>query len=130
MHATAVGLVLLAHAPLDLQEQVIGGPLARYTPHTCTSAGELRRLLAGVRRSGYAISDRQINPKYSSVAAPIHGPAGGVVAALSLILPYEEFNGPSVPHLVQASARGISRALGAPRGRTGPHSSSDMRKGG
>lgn len=130
MHATAVGLVLLAHAAPEVQEQVLGGPLTKYTSRTCTNAGELRKVLANVRRSGYAISDRQIDPKYASVAAPIHGPDGGVVAALSLILPHDESHGPSVAHLVQAGARGISRALGAPQGRTRPHSPSDMRKGG
>jgi DNA-binding IclR family transcriptional regulator len=126
MHATAVGLVLLAHAPLELQEEVIGGPLRSYTSRTLSSARELRRVLAGVRLTGYAISDRQISPDYVSVAAPIRGADNTVVAALSLIVPHTEPHGPSVAHLVQASARGISRALGAcPRTR-----SSDMRKSG
>jgi DNA-binding IclR family transcriptional regulator len=59
------------------------------------------------------------------VAAPIHGPENTVVAALSLIVPQTDSYGPHLAHLVQATARGISRALGAPR----RHSSSDMRKG-
>ena len=114
MHATAVGLVLLAHAPLELQEEVIGGPLTTFTEWTTATARELRQALADVRRSGYAVSDRQINREYVSVAAPIYGPEGTVVAALSLIVPHTEPHGPSVGHLVQATARGISRALGAP----------------
>jgi DNA-binding IclR family transcriptional regulator len=113
MHATAVGLVLLAHAPPGLQEEVVAGPLATYTPWTTSSSRELRQALADVRRSGYAVSERQINPDYVSVAAPIHGPDDTVVAALSLIVPHTEPHGPSVGHLVQATARGISRALGA-----------------
>lgn len=115
MHATAVGLVLLAHAPLDLQEDVITGPLPTFTERTFATERELREVLADVRRSGYAVSDRQINPDYTSVAAPIHGPDNTVIAALSLIIPYTEPHGPSVGHLVQATARGISRALGADR---------------
>jgi DNA-binding IclR family transcriptional regulator len=121
MHATAVGLVLLAHAPLELQEEVIGGPLTTFTEWTTATARELRQQLADVRRTGYAVSDRQINREYVSVAAPIYGRDGTVVAALSLIVPHTEPHGPSVGHLVQATARGISRALGAP---------STMRKGG
>jgi DNA-binding IclR family transcriptional regulator len=120
MHATAVGLVLLAHAPLDLQEEVICGPLPTFTERTIATARELREVLADVRRTGYAVGDRQINPKYVSVAAPIYGADNTVVAALSLIVPHAEPHGPSVGHLVQATARGISRALG---------SSSGMRKG-
>lgn len=114
MHATAVGLVLLANAPAELQEEVINGPLATYTLWTTANARDLRQALADVRRNGYAVSERQINPDYVSVAAPIHGPDGTVVAALSLIVPHTEPYGPSTGHLVQATARGISRALGAP----------------
>lgn len=114
MHATAVGLVLLAHAPLELQEEVIGGPLPTFTEWTTATARDLRQALAEVRRNGYAVSDRQIAREYVSVAAPIYGPEGTVVAALSLIVPHTEPHGPSVGHLVQATARGISRALGAP----------------
>lgn len=113
MHATAVGLILLAHAPPDLQEEVIGGPLPTFTERTTATARELRELLADARRNGYAVSDRQINPEYVSVAAPIYGPDDTVVAALSLIVPHTEPHGPGVGHLVQATARGISRALGA-----------------
>lgn len=125
LHATAVGLVLLAHAPVELQEEVLSGPLELYTPRTYSSERELRQVLADVRRRGYALSDRQINPEFLSVAAPIHGPENTVVAALSLIVPQTDSYGPHLAQLVQATARGISRALGAPR----RHSSSDMRKG-
>lgn len=113
MHATAVGLVLLAHAPTDLQEEVINGPLETFTSWTTSSPRELRQMLADVRRDGYAVSERQINPEYVSVAAPIYGPDDTVVAALSLIVSHTEPHGPNVGHLVQATARGISRALGA-----------------
>ncbi|MFG1708067.1 IclR family transcriptional regulator [Nonomuraea sp. M3C6] len=128
MHATAVGLVLLANAPPELQEEVISRPLVSYTSRTYSSERELRQVLAEVRRSGYAISDRQINPEYASVAAPIYGPGNTVVAALSLIVPYTESHGPNLAHLVQASARGISRALGARTRQIHPHPPSDMRK--
>jgi hypothetical protein len=61
------------------------------------------------RRSGYATTP--IRQEYLSVAAPIYGRAGAVVAALSLILPITEPHGPRLAHL-QATTRGISRALG------------------
>ena len=62
------------------------------------------------------MSDRQINPEYVSIAAPIHGSEDTVVAALSLIVPHTESHGPGLTHLVQATGRGISRALGARAG--------------
>jgi DNA-binding IclR family transcriptional regulator len=121
LHATAVGQVLLAHAPLELQEEVITGPLPTFTERTTATERELRQILADVRRNGYAVSDRQINPDYTFVAAPIHGQDNRVIAALSLIIPYTEPHGPNVGHLVQATARGISRALGANGFRRQPH---------
>lgn len=136
LHATAVGLVLLAHAPLDVQERVLTGPLESYTPYTYCDERELRQVLADIRRRGYAISDRQIDPEFVSVAAPIYGSDGTVVAAMSLIVPHTESYGPNLTHLVQATARGISRALGSPstsRTTVSPvtrDAPSNMRKGG
>src|SRR5215469_16796043 len=46
LHATGVGLVLLAHAPRAVQETVLAAPLKRFTPHTITDPGVLRRVLA------------------------------------------------------------------------------------
>ena len=113
MHATAVGLVLLAHAPEEVQREVISGPLRMFTSRTYSSERELRQVLADVRRAGYAVSDRQIDPDYVSFGAPIWGAQNTVVAALSLIIPHAEARGAGPGHIVQATARGISRALGA-----------------
>lgn len=127
LHATAIGLVLLAHAPVDLQEQVVTGPLSVPDWHPPVTEREVRLKLAEARRVGYATTP--IRQEYLSVAAPIHGASGAVVAALSLILPITESHGPRLAHL-QATVRGISRALGAPQGRRRPAPSSVMRKPG
>ncbi|GLY75288.1 IclR family transcriptional regulator domain-containing protein [Actinoallomurus iriomotensis] len=40
LHASSAGLVLLAWAAAELREQILAGPLERYTPHTLgTRAG-------------------------------------------------------------------------------------------
>ena len=85
LHATGVGLALLAHAPSEVQEAVIGGALPAYTPFTITDGERLRRELAEVRHRGYAVSDRMVTDDALSVAAPVHGPRGEVVAAVSLV---------------------------------------------
>ena len=82
---TGVGLVLLAHAPVDVQDRVLAGPLERFTPHTVTDPRQLRRVLAEVRRTGVAVSDRQVTMDAVSVAAPIEV-RGAVVAALSIVV--------------------------------------------
>jgi DNA-binding IclR family transcriptional regulator len=108
---TGVGLVLLAHAPVDVQERVLAGPLQRYTPHTVTDPRQLRRVLAEVRRTGVAVSDRQVTSDAVSVAAPIEV-RGAVVAALSIVV---RGSSPAAVRTmtpgVRAAARGISRTL-------------------
>ncbi|WP_328605974.1 IclR family transcriptional regulator [Amycolatopsis sp. NBC_00345] len=115
VHATAVGLVLLAHAPADVQEQILARPLKRFTDRTITSSERLRRVLADVRREGYAVSDGQIELIALSVGAPVHGPDDTVVAAVSVVVPAEGTDPRTLVPAVRAAARGISRVLGAPR---------------
>ncbi|MGV1010085.1 MAG: IclR family transcriptional regulator [Dermatophilaceae bacterium] len=109
---TGVGLVLLAHAPPEVQAHVLAEPPARHTPMTLTSPTQLRRVLAEVRRCGYAISDRQVTMDAVSVAAPVRGSAGAVVAALSIVVRGHGASAvrPYIP-AVQAAAMGISRQL-------------------
>jgi DNA-binding IclR family transcriptional regulator len=109
-HATAVGLVLLAHALPGEIETVLSGPLKRYTADTVTDPRRLRRILADARRSGYAISDRQIETVSTSIAAPIWGKSGQAVAALSIVVAAGSSTRRYVPAVV-AAARGISRSL-------------------
>ncbi|QNG55736.1 IclR family transcriptional regulator [Pseudonocardia petroleophila] len=111
--ATGVGLVLLAHAPPELQEEVLTGPVERYTPHTVTDPRALRGMLADVRVSGYAVSDRQVTDDALSVAAPVHDRRGAVVAAVSLVVRHGTATPLALAPLVRTSARAISRALGA-----------------
>jgi DNA-binding IclR family transcriptional regulator len=110
VHATAVGMVLLAHASPEKQEEVLSSPLARYTRYTITDPRRLRRILADVRQVGYAISERQVQTISSSVAAPVRDRSGAVVAAISVVVKAGD-NTPQWVPVVMASARGISRAL-------------------
>ncbi|MEU6641058.1 IclR family transcriptional regulator [Saccharomonospora sp. NPDC046836] len=114
LHATGVGLALLAHAPADVQEQVLTAPLQAYTTKTITDPDRLREVLAAVRRNGYAVSDGQVTLDALSVAAPIRGRGDQVVAAVSLVVRTDTAEPITLAPLVQAAARGISRML-APR---------------
>jgi DNA-binding IclR family transcriptional regulator len=110
VHATGVGLVLLAHAPIELQDRVLAAPLARYTRHTVTDPRRLRRILADVRRDGFVVSDRQIETISASVAAPVRDRTGRVVAAASLVFPARDDARRHVT-AVRATALAISRRL-------------------
>lgn len=120
MPPTGVGLVLLAHAPAEVQEAVLGGPLTRFTPRTITSPLELRRQLAEIRRLGHAVSDRQVTMDSVSIAAPVRGAGGEVVAALSIVIRHDGVPPATLVPAVRAAARGISRAAGAPDLRSAP----------
>ncbi|GLW06983.1 IclR family transcriptional regulator [Microtetraspora sp. NBRC 13810] len=121
-HATGVGLVLLAYADPEVQERAIAGPLRRFTERTICSGPRLRRALADVRRTGTAVSDGQVELFALSVAAPIHGPDDSVVAAVSIVVPGHDRRAQTLVPAVRASARGISRALGAPSALRSPAS--------
>ncbi|CAM5714605.1 IclR family transcriptional regulator [Streptomyces griseomycini] len=112
LHATGVGLALLAHCRPGFQEEYCAGPLASFTPYTVTEPALLRRMLAEVRRSGVAVSDRQITPDALSVAAPVRGPDGTVTAAVSVVVPRDDDRVPALTPALRLAARGISRALG------------------
>ena len=58
-----------------------------------------------------AISDGQIELIALSIAAPVWGPRGTVVAALSVVVPAATSDARAYVPLVRAAARGISRAL-------------------
>lgn len=111
LHATGVGLVLLAYAPARVQEQVLAAPLQTYTPKTISDPDRLREMLAAIRRNGYSISDGQVTMDALSVAAPIFGYDDKVVAAVSLVVRAETAEPITLVPLVQAAARGISRGL-------------------
>jgi DNA-binding IclR family transcriptional regulator len=114
VHVTGVGRVLLAYSSMELINEVLSAPLRRFTRYTIVDPEELRRELASIRKTGYTISDRQVELVSTSVAAPIRGPGHAVVAALSIIIPSRDGSARRFVPAVLAAARGISRTLGAP----------------
>ncbi|OXY90274.1 IclR family transcriptional regulator [Streptomyces diastatochromogenes] len=112
LHATGVGLALLAHGDPGFQEEYCTGPLTSFTPYTITDPAHLRRTLAEVRRTGAAVSNRQITDDALSVASAVRGAGGAVVAAVSVVVPQESAQVPVLIPAVRLAARGISRALG------------------
>jgi DNA-binding IclR family transcriptional regulator len=111
LHATGVGLVLLAHADADVRDRVFAAPLERFTEMTISNTTRLREVLAAARRDGYVVSDRQIEMITQSIAAPIRDSTNTVIAALSIVVPVETDAHTLVP-AVRAAGHGISRAMG------------------
>ncbi len=92
MHAVPSGQVALA--ALNDAEVVAyaSTPLAAFTPHTLVDVGALRRRLADVRSTGYALAIDEFADGLSSVAAAIVDGSGHVVGAIHVYGPTYRFN--------------------------------------
>jgi DNA-binding IclR family transcriptional regulator len=112
--ATGAGLVLLAHAPEEVREEYLKGPLPRHSEDTVTDAGRLRSILAAVRRQGYSSSEKMMGPDIHCVGAPVYGADDSVAAAVSICFRAGTRSVQDVAPSVRATARRISRALAEP----------------
>lgn len=113
MHATGTGLVLLASADRELQEQALRRPLERFTPLTITDPAQLRRKLAQVRQSGFAVALGQITVSDLVVAVPVHDPLGGLVAAVSVVVEATRAKPRALASLLGDASAEITRRLAA-----------------
>jgi IclR family transcriptional regulator, pca regulon regulatory protein len=84
-HATSMGRVLLAGlSPEDLDKYLNEDDFETFTARTVTDPDRLREIVREVRRQGYAITDQELEEGLRSIAAPIHGSGGAVIAAINL----------------------------------------------
>ncbi len=110
LHATGVGKVLLAWR--GVPEGLI---LEAYTPYTLTQREALLEELKRVRAQGYALDNEERELGVRCVAAPVFGPTGEVVAAISLSAPANRLSLEAAHALaprVVAAARRASLRLG------------------
>ena len=84
-YATSMGRVLLAALSAEaLDDYLAKVELERLSPRTVTSPDTLRTELAKVRKQGWALVDQELEEGLRSVAVPIRGRGGDVVAAANL----------------------------------------------
>jgi DNA-binding IclR family transcriptional regulator len=115
MHATGVGKALLAWADDDFVTQALSRPLERPTAYTITEPGRLRQELGRTRRCGYAVTREEMTLGSCSVALPILDEAGGVEAAVGIVV--HSANVEPVRHVppLRLAAEGIAARLAATR---------------
>jgi IclR family pca regulon transcriptional regulator len=81
-YATAMGRVLLAFSPEPVVDTYLSrAKLRKLTEHTETNPTTLRSILKQVRAKGYAVIQDELDYGLVSVALPIFGPSGDIVAA-------------------------------------------------
>ena len=84
VHATAGGKVLLAFASDRELRHILNHRLTAYTSRTIVDPDQLRWVLRKVRSSGFAVADRELRTDCATIAAPVFGAAGRIVAALEV----------------------------------------------
>lgn len=113
LHATGVGKVLLAHADPEVVAEVLRRP-RRMTPYTVVDPRVLRRQLADVRRRGYAVTGEEMSLGAASVAVPLLGSDGGVMAALGVVAASSRRDLARLVPALQVAAQGVARAAARP----------------
>jgi DNA-binding IclR family transcriptional regulator len=90
-HAVPSGLVMAAYGTAASRDLLFAAPLRAWTDHTVTDPVALAARLDGVRAAGYAWGREELSDGLTSVAAPILGRGGSVIAAIHVHAPSYRF---------------------------------------
>ncbi|WP_170286090.1 IclR family transcriptional regulator [Nocardioides rubriscoriae] len=83
LHATALGLALLAFSPAAVRPRDL--VMTAYTPATVTRALDLTRAVQQTARRGWSLADGTYRPGVAALAAPIRHHVGVGVGALAVV---------------------------------------------
>jgi len=117
LQAGAAGKIFMAYDE-DAVRAALEDGLVAYTEKAVTDPEVLDKRLEQIREQGWAFTEEEREPGLNSVAAPVFGPGGAVVAALAVGAPSFRLTHAAAEGLaadVCATAEAISRALLAPR---------------
>jgi IclR family acetate operon transcriptional repressor len=112
LHATSSGKVLLTHAVVDEQDDLLRQPLRQYTKYTVIEPRALRRDLDAIMRDGYAVCYEELELGLNAAAVPVHTYDGRVVAALSASGPSYRFSRKRIPEMVGAMQKACEELSG------------------
>ncbi|MEQ1408253.1 IclR family transcriptional regulator [Neorhizobium sp. Rsf11] len=120
-HCTAAGRAILAFQPENHAATVTTAPMPARTPKTVTDPDRFRKLLANVRRQGYAIEDEESELGMRAIAAPIYDAQSEVVGSVAIAGPVQRLslrnlNGLAEPLLSTARAISVRLGYGGPFG--------------
>lgn len=130
IHVGAMGKLLLAFMPQPDLEAAYGGPqLPALRAAGVTDVGSLRDELSKIRAAGWATTTGERIPGARSIAGPLFGPRGDILAVIGVSGPDSRFTlqraRESVPSLLNA-CREVSSLLGAADSRPSPGTPSDV----
>lgn len=113
LHAVSSGQVFLAHLPPPALARFLAEPLERFTAATLTDAGDLLERLRAIRRDGLAWVREEFAEGITSVAAPVAGVDGEIVAAVHVHGPSYRFPSEGAEEMVAAAVRAGAARIGA-----------------
>jgi DNA-binding IclR family transcriptional regulator len=111
LHATAMGKALLAFSPPELLDEVIEQGLEMFTPYTLTTADRLKRALSVTRLTRVALCRWEHELGVATVAVPVFGGGGSIVAALELRVRDLRSDLKAMQPALLVAARSLSREL-------------------
>ena len=119
MHLVPSGLVYLAHLSPEALDEYVSGGLEATTPHSMVDVEALQTRLAQVASAGYVWVYEEFAVGINSVAAPVLGEEGTVVAALHIHGPAYRFPDPNRTHdigllLIEAASNLADHLAGRP----------------
>ncbi|MFD8000473.1 IclR family transcriptional regulator [Streptomyces mirabilis] len=114
-YCSALGRAILAYSDPAKVEAVLSAGLPPRTPRTLTSSVAVLRELAAIPDQGWAVDREEGNIGVSCVAAPIFGPLGESVAALSVTGPSKLVRADRIGPAVRLAAAAASRAYSTRR---------------
>lgn len=115
LHTTALGKAILSVTPEEQRQQLLKTmDLVPRTPQSITSVEALRAQLEVTAACGFAVDDRENEDNVTCVAAPIFGPRGQVVGAVSVSGPTFRMEGrlDEIAERCCRTAREITEELG------------------
>jgi len=111
LHCTATGKAILAYSPRGLLDAVVEVGLPRVTRNTMVTPQRLVADLERVRHRGYSVEQEETKLGYLSVAAPLFGGGGSLVAAISVTGPVIRSNVDRLAGVLVPAARTITKRL-------------------
>lgn len=108
-HAAATARAMLAHQPAEVQQRVLREPFQKLTNRTRTKMEDVLRGFEQVRRQGYAVCDREIDPNVMAYAFPVHLPDVGVIYSVGVTGPCSRLNTQPASYWTQALQEAAQR---------------------
>ena len=103
LHLVPSGLVLLASAADEVVDAYLAGPLIRSSPRSVIDPDAVRARLATIRTQGCEWVSGEFAADINSVAAPVRGAEGSVVAAVHTHGPSYRFPGTNRDGIARAT---------------------------